>query len=56
MHLRFWWKKLRKRDHLENLSLNGKIIIEHIINKSVGMALIGVIWLRIGTNLGLFER
>ena len=30
VHTEFWWEDLRKRDHLENLGVDGKIIIKWI--------------------------
>jgi hypothetical protein len=40
---------LRERDHLEDISVDGKIILEWILNKLFGKAWDGYIWLRIRT-------
>jgi len=32
----FWWGNLRKRDHLEDEGVNGKIILNRIVNKTDG--------------------
>jgi hypothetical protein len=45
----FWWRNLRERDHLEDPSVDGKIILKWIFGKYVGRAWTGSIWLRIGT-------
>ena len=44
---------LRERDNLKDLSVDGKIILEWILNKLVGKAWAGFIWLRIRTSDGL---
>jgi len=41
---------MRKRDHLEELGINGRIILKLIINKYNGRTCIGLIWLRTGTS------
>jgi len=33
MHTGFWWKNLRERDHLENPSVNGRIILKWIFKE-----------------------
>ena len=46
---RIWWGNLGKRDHLENPSLDGRIILRWIFRKwDVGLWT-GSSWLRIGT-------
>ena len=53
MHTEFWWVNLREIDRFEDLDIDGRIILKCILNKSVGSAWTGFIWLRIGTNSGL---
>ena len=49
----FSWGNLRERDHLEDPSVDGRIVLRCIIkNWDVG-ALAGLIWLRIGIGGGL---
>jgi hypothetical protein len=38
VHTMFCLGSLRERDHLENLGIGGRIILECILNKSVGKA------------------
>jgi hypothetical protein len=42
----FWWGHLRERDHLEDL-------VKLIFKGQAEDAWTGLIWLRIGTNVGL---
>jgi hypothetical protein len=44
----FWLGNLKGRDHLEDLSIVGKMILECILRKQCGKVWIGFIWLRIG--------
>jgi hypothetical protein len=48
----FWWRNLRGRDHLEDPSVDGKIISRWIFRKYEVGALTGFIWLRIRTGGG----
>jgi hypothetical protein len=48
----FWWGNLRERDHLEDPSINGRIILRWIIRKWDVGAWTESIWLRIGTGGG----
>jgi hypothetical protein len=41
---------VRKRDHLEELGIDGWIILKLTLNKYNGRACIGLIWLRTGTS------
>ena len=55
MHVKFWWGDLRERDHLEDLSVNIKIILKRIFKKLDVEAMAGMLWFRIGTRGGCFE-
>jgi hypothetical protein len=33
VHTEFWWGNLRKRDHFEDLGVDGRIILEWIFKK-----------------------
>jgi len=48
MHTGFFWRNFRERDHLENPSIDGRIILIWIFSKWDGRAWTGLIWLRIG--------
>jgi hypothetical protein len=50
---RFWLGNLRAIDHLDDLHIDGRIILEWII-KCDKVAQIGLICLRTGTSDGLF--
>jgi len=50
VHTGFWWGNLRERGHLEDLGVDGAIILKWICKKWDGYAWAGLIWLRIGTG------
>jgi hypothetical protein len=50
VHTGFQWKNLRDRKHLEDLGVNGTIILKWIFLKWDGGTMIGLMWLRIGTG------
>jgi hypothetical protein len=49
VHTEFWWGDLSERDHLEDLDVDGRIILKWIFKTFHGEALTGLFWLRIGT-------
>jgi hypothetical protein len=52
MYKGFWWGNLRKRDHLEDPGLDGRVILRWIFRKWDGGVWIGSMWLRIETGGG----
>jgi hypothetical protein len=48
MYARFWWGNLKKREHLENTGVDGRIILRWIFGKWDGEH--GLIWLKVGTG------
>jgi len=54
MHMSLVGKKLKRRDHSEVLGVDGRIMLEWILEKLCGMVWTGFIWLRIGTSSGLW--
>jgi hypothetical protein len=46
-------KNLKGRDHLEDLVIVEKIVLEWILEKQCGKLWTGFIWLRTGTNSAL---
>ena len=50
---RVWWGDPREGDHLEDLEMEGRIILKWAPNKWEGKAWSELIWLRIGTGCGL---
>ena len=33
MHTEFWWGNLKERDHLEDISVDGRVILKWVIKK-----------------------
>ena len=50
MNTGFWWGNLGERNPLKDPDINGKIILRWIFGKWNRVALVGSIWLRIGTG------
>jgi hypothetical protein len=42
MHIEFWWESQKARDHLEDLDVGGRIMLERILERFDG-----VVWARI---------
>ena len=53
VHTEFQWGNPRERDNLEDLRINGKIILEWISKTSVERAWTRSMWLRTGRGGGL---
>jgi len=49
VHTGFRWRNLRERDSLNDLGIDGKIILKLMFKKWDGGPWIGLIWLWIGT-------
>ena len=52
MYIGFRWGNLRESDHLEDPSLDGRIILRKFFRKWVVRAWPGLMWLRIWTGGG----
>jgi hypothetical protein len=50
MHAKFWFENLKRRDYLEDLDIDGSIILKRMLEKWGGKVWTGFIWLRIGTS------
>jgi len=44
---------LEERDHMQDLGVDGRIVLKWMVKKSEGETRTGLIWLRIGTGGGL---
>jgi hypothetical protein len=50
MHTDCWWEDLKERGQLEDLDVDGRIMLKWIFEKWFGEAWIELIWLAIGTE------
>jgi hypothetical protein len=50
------WKKPKERDHLEDLHVVCRIILEWILGKESGRVRTGCIWISTGTSGGVLEH
>jgi hypothetical protein len=53
MHIEYWWKSQKERDHWEDQDVGGWTILKRISERGNGMVWIALIWLRMGTSGGL---
>jgi hypothetical protein len=51
----YWSERQKERDHWEDHDVGEWIISKWILERYDGMELIGFIWLRIGTSVGLLR-
>jgi len=49
-HTGFWWGNPKKGDHLEDLGMDGRVVLKWISQTLLGMAWTGVVQLRKGTS------
>jgi hypothetical protein len=49
----YWWESQKERDHWENQDVGGWTILKWILEREDKMEWIGLIWLGIGTSVGL---
>jgi hypothetical protein len=52
VHTGFCWGDVRKGDHLKDLGVDGRIILNWIFKNWGGEAWTGLVWLRLGTRVG----
>jgi hypothetical protein len=50
MHTKFWLESLKRRDPLEVIGIDGRIILQWILGKYVWRVWNGFIWLRKGAG------
>jgi hypothetical protein len=55
MHIGYWWESQKVTDHWEDLDVGEWTILKWILEILDGMVWIGLIWLRIGTSVGLLR-
>ena len=55
MHIGFWWGDLRERDHMEDLGLDGRIILKWVLKEWDGLdrsgSGLGQVHVNVVTNL-----
>jgi hypothetical protein len=53
MHMRFWWGNLMKREHLEDMGIDGRVIWKWSLEREDGRIWPELILLGIGTSVWL---
>jgi hypothetical protein len=53
MHIGFWWKSQKERDHMEDADVGGRLILNWILEEQNVVVWTGLIWFRIGASGGL---
>jgi len=48
----FWCENRKEREHLEEPSIGGRIMVTWVIKKDNGRTCNGLMWLKIGTSCG----
>jgi hypothetical protein len=48
LHAWFWWGNPREEVHLDDLGVDGRIILKFILQNRIGVLWTGLIWLRLG--------
>jgi hypothetical protein len=54
VHIKYYSENLNKRNHLGDLGVNERVILNYILNKHDVMMWTKFIWLRIGTSNRFF--
>jgi hypothetical protein len=52
VHTGVWWGDVTVKDHLKDLGVDGRIILQWIFMKWDGETWAGLIWIKIGTDGG----
>ena len=53
LHTGFWWEDPRKKVHVQDLGVDGEIILKWIFKRWNEETWTGLLWIRIGTGCGL---
>jgi hypothetical protein len=56
MHTQFWSENVKKRDHSEDLGVDGNIILEWFLRKEGGKVWTEGIWLRVRPHWRAFVK
>ena len=46
----FRWGNVKEREHLEDMDVDGRIMLQLVINRQYGWTWTGLLWLRLGTS------
>jgi hypothetical protein len=56
VYTEFWWGKLKETSHLQDLRVDGRIILKYILQKYHDILWIRLIWFRIEICGGLLRK